>query len=286
MHWSLTLLFFLGLLLDSYCQKRDLELFPFKKYSKTDTIEWQKYERPVSKDFRIKTIDYLTENFFNFIEDLPVDIQKDYRDHFHFIELNDDGFVDVLFEGWAGLHHKSTMLFINIDGDSFIRVFDAKEIAVGVGFANNKLNFITIMDFGNDMEYLVQEVRYEFDAELRSSIRYVRAYSLDTEFPSTFLGKPFLFRINTPLYTLRLNPEIDNQTRVLFLDEVRGNTVGVFRQGNLGYVWAEKKDADNQTWWFVEMLPVKNISQSIIYVRSSSLRVVGWMKAELLEKVK
>jgi hypothetical protein len=282
---STLLLWVLGLGL-SLAQKADHEVFPLKHHLKSDTISWKQFEAQVSISFRLKAIDYITDNFFNFVVELSENVQNTYYRHFYFVELNGDTLTDVVFEGWSGLNHKSVMIFKNIDNHSFVRLFDAKEIAIDVKIENQRLQHLTVVDFGNDMEYLVQEVRYVFDSELNSSIRYVRAYPNEVEFPDQLFEKPFKFRINTPLYTLRLSPLIDNEPRFLFLDEVRGNTIGVFREGNIGYVWGQKTDSNQEVWWFVEMMPVKKISQSLIYISSGSLRALGWMKAELLQKVK
>ncbi len=260
-------------------------VYPFHNYSYRDTIRWKDYEQPVSQGFRDSAISYLTENVYNFVGDLPEDKQEAYPGSFHFMELSGDNQIDVIFEGWSGLEHKSTEIFLNTGNRSFLRIFDGRQVVTRLEIQNSRLKSITLVDMGNDFEFLEQEVRYDFDSTLHSHICYVRARLNDTFHPDSIWQIPIHFRTTTPRYTLRFSPEVNNEPRILIFEEVPGNAVALFPKGSKGWAWAEYRDNKGDIWWYVEMEPNEKITQSIVYSRSSKLRCIGWMKAQYLQRI-
>ncbi len=260
---------------------------PFHYFVYEDTLDWSKYDQQVTKPLRTKYIESIKIHFDSLAyEERDYSDEKKFNDRFHFIDLNADGKLDVIYAGFSGSEPDIVKIFLN-KGNQLIPVFQGyQDLSTLVFDENKQLRSFTLLDFGCCAEYNEYETKYKVDNNFKIELIYQRARLVRTIPPTNIWSKPIKFLTLNDDYTLRSEP-IKEDTGTYIYDAIgEGNFVAKYPKNAKGLAWAAYKDKTNRVWWFVEMYPVQNLKKNQIYRRDSLVapRALGWMSSRFLQK--
>lgn len=213
--------------------------------------------------------------------------KKPFVDHFLFIELNNDGKPDLIFQGESGGEPRCVKIhFSNENGfdSSIVFMQYLKELKVN----NGRIKSITLVDPGCCAEYIEQELTYVFDNEFNSKRTIQRARIGKLERQYEILESPIYFKVLNAKYKLRGEPSIDDTNTFIYDYPKIGNTIAIFQKGATGKAWAIDKSDPERDWWYVEMNPIFDTLEFDMFnfYNSSELKRFGWMSSRYLGKIK
>jgi hypothetical protein len=216
------------------------------------------------------------------------DLEDKMLDYFHFIDLDDDGDLDLLFDGWSGGEPMCIRIFNNKNGE-YNEVFTAYQKITDLTFEDNKLSKLSVYDPGCCASYIEFDEDYEFMLH-KDTFQYTlvnrTAFLFPTEKPVEFLPDVIDFEVQNEPYYLRLTPNIDTAAQVFAEDLQSGNIIATFRKGTKGKAYAEKSDNTGRVWWFVEIDAADKPIHSFFYdIDEKPTRLKGWMSSNYLKKV-
>jgi len=201
--------------------------------------------------------------------------------NFHFLDFDNDGLLDFLYEGYAGAENKSVILFHQKSKRQFKKIFET----LGVPYA-----FTRIGIFGSDFELQTLVPDGAFDGEGFIKKTYLLSpesskliesitFHYETFFPKGLTIKK-RFKIVNSKYYLRISPEIKNEEKAS--DVLFGNVVAEYGEGSEGYAFASKEDHTGRIWWYVAI--EGNKSTKSIYSNKEGY-YLGWMSSRYLEEL-
>jgi hypothetical protein len=252
-----------------------------KKFSTEDLIALE----AISKEEKFKLITEL-EPIFKYLATYDGWQQK-VVDDFHFIDLDDDEDLDLLFTGWSGAEPVCVRVYGNING-KYQEVFEAYQEIVTIEFTDKKLARILIHDPGCCAAYIEFDEDYSFqvnkdDFKYRITNRTALLYR--TEEPKDRFDSPINFEVLNDKYYLRLTPKIDTVDQVFAEDMQVDNVIAEFKKGTRGQAYAEKKDSVGRIWWFVEIDPRHKPMKSFFYdIGEKPTKLKGWMSSNYLKR--
>jgi hypothetical protein len=268
---------------------------PFPYFIKSaDVFDWKTYEIPVSKKYRDSILDVFKLDY-PYFENAYAAKSDNYSQSFHFVELNNDQWPDLVFEGWSGGEGTKVDIYINRQWrmekvfSDFMRIKD-------LAFVDKRLQSLVIYNTGCCAEFVMFERLYKVDknykftlARQRAIINGMEASDKDHAAPDGFFEEPLRFKTINDNYTLRYAPEISDE-KPLNLDiddkDARGNIIGVYPKGAEGIAWAYKKDATGREWWLVEMAPRTGLSFTLYRDEDDfPTHYYGWMSSRFVEKL-
>jgi hypothetical protein len=252
-------------------------------------INWTKFEKKVSdkdrRDYALK-IKNQFDFFFEQARYLPdkYDINN-FEQNLHFIDLNGDGKLDIIYEGFSGTESDFTEMLINKD-NGFIKVVYFNQYLETLEFdKSGKLNSYTTLDFGCCAAFTGYETKYLVNDKFETSILSQRAMTSYTKEPKTLFSKPIKFSTINDSYTLRSAPLKDDSSTIIYCAMDKGNVIAIYPKNSIGKAWAET-DTTGRIWWFVEMEPVKKLSYNLIFYQDSiPAKILGWMSSRYLKKL-
>lgn len=269
---------------------KNQEVFePIRFFVYADTIDWRKFDTQVTDTYRKQITEKLKVHFDSwayYYDDNEPYSEKKFKDCFHFMDLNADGKLDVIYGGFSGSEPDLVKIFLHKE-NQFVPVFEGyQELSALVFDANKKLTSFIILDFGCCDQYVEYETKYNVSDNFNIALNYQRARIVRTQAPKTIWSKPIKFNTLNDGYALRSEPIKDDTATYLYGYSVEGNTVTKYPKNAKGLAWAEYKDKSNRVWWFVEMYPADNLKKNLIYRRDSlvSPRALGWMSSRFLQK--
>lgn len=269
----------LPILLCISIQSGEPEVFRF--FSDEDRIDWNEYELKISrkdKEMYAGKLPKLFDYFFN--PESENHTQDDFIRNLHFMDLNNDRLIDIIYEGWGGGESDRVIIFLNENNKGFKKVFDDFQFVESLEIINGRLSSITILDFGCCAEYVEYETKYKLNDNFDKSISYQRAKPNYVQAPKTLFKQPKQFVTMNDEYTLRSSPVI-NDTATFIYDAVgKGNVIAKYPKNSKGMAWAEERDKEGRIWWLVEMYPVEKLNENLIYYKDSiPVREIGWMSS-------
>lgn len=269
---------------NQYESKNNFQFFTFK-----DKIDWTKVEANISDKEKNEITQNLKTQFGYFFEQAQFDSTeyglKGFAKCLHFLDINGDKKTDVIFEGYSGGESDFTNIFINENG-KFKSVIAVFQYLKALNFDNNgKLNSFTILDFGCCAEYIETETTYSVDENFKTSILFQRAKPSFTSPPKqNIFSTPIKFKTINDDYTLRSSPIIDDTSTIIYDAIAKGNAIAKYPKNSIGYAWTEQQDNTGQTWYLVEMNPVKKLKEDLVYYRDTiAPRQIGWMNKRYLQ---
>jgi hypothetical protein len=269
---------------------------PYPYFIKSpNVLDWKKYEVTVSKKYRDSILDVFKTDYPQFFESDYAKNNGNYEKSFHFVELNNDRFPDLIFEGWTG--GEGTMVDIYIHRQwRMEKIFSDYMRIKDLAFTNKQLSGLVIYNTGCCAEFVMFERHYATDSKFKFTLARQRAIMAGMDAsaekharPDGFFEKPFRFKITNEGYTLRYAPEISN-TKPLALDiedkDAKGNILATYAKDAEGIAWGYKKDATGREWWLVEMDPQSILSFSLYRDDNDSpTHYYGWMSSRFVEKI-
>lgn len=223
------------------------------------------------------------KHFFAFYEEVEEWTNQEAK-RFHFIDLDNDSDLDLIFDGWSGSEPMIIRLFLNINGQ-FVEKMTQFIDLIDIQFSNNKLSSMHIYNPGCCMEIFGHDYFYEFNI-LKDSIDYwfVEHYKYhnETERPKKMLEKPIKFEVANAKYYLRITPAIDTKSW-FYPDESRGNLMKEYTTGDIGTAIAESTDETGRVWWYVIMEPKGYRTEKTNVESAFAPKIKGWMSSRFVK---
>ena len=172
---------------------------------------WYRHETEIDFEKKKKIILSLgRESFFN--EQLDGYGKEAYASHYHFIDLNGDSDLDIVYNGFDGADDKLIFVWINIDG-KYHRILS--EIGSVKSLQLNKLESILLIDTPcSHEEYYGSFKKVKIYNNLAETVEQY-TYHEETVFPSDYYDIYSFITINER-YNLRKSPVIKNKPCVQF----------------------------------------------------------------------
>mgnify|MGYP000212218231 CR=1 FL=1 len=213
--------------------------------------------------------------------------ESPFVDLFIFLELNNDGKPDLIFQGESGGEPQCVRIhFSNKKGFDSSMVF--MQYLKDLKIDNGHIKYLTVVDPGCCAEYVEQELTYEFDNNLNHNLVLQRARIGKLAEKYKILETPILFKVQNDRYKLRGDPIIDDTSTFIYDYPNSGNTLAIFSKGAKGKAWAIDKSDSLRDWWYVEMNPISDTLEFDMfnYHDDSQLKRFGWMSNKYVEEIK
>lgn len=248
-------------------------------------FSWYAYEANFPIKEKKKIIQKLRKEFEVFFEVDKFEENSFYNlyECLHFIDIDNDSDLDMIFEGWSGAESTIVKIFNNKKGN-FTKCFEAFQQIGKIEFDKFKrIQFITILDRGCCAEFIRFETRYKFDRNFNSSIVSQRVTTNNLSLPPNNFDQPIYFRTNFPIVNLREDSFVDDTTLTMN-ETITGNKIATFPFNSKGKIWGEMLDSKGKTWCLVEMDYTTNITNNVTYSRDSiPNKLIGWMSKKNLK---
>jgi hypothetical protein len=258
-----------------------------KLYQNDFKFNWYAHEANFPIKEKKKIIQELREEFEVFFEVDKFEGNPFYNlyECLHFIDIDNDSDLDMIFEGWSGAEATVVKIFINKKGN-YTKCFEAFQQIGKIEFDKFKrIQFITILDRGCCAEFVRFETRYKFDRNLNTSIVSQRVTTNNLSLPPNNFDQPIYFRTNFPIVNLREDPFV-NDTSLTMNETINGNKIATFPFNSKGKIWAEMMDSKKKKWCLVEMDYTPNLTNNVTYSRDSiQNKLIGWMSKRNLKIV-
>ena len=251
----------------------------------TVTADLSKFET-ISKEEKLKLIDKV-EPIFKYLATYD-NWQQEVLDDFHFVDLDNDTDLDLVFTGWSGGEPVCVRIYANIKGE-YKEVFESYQEITKIEFTSNKLSRILIHDpgccaayiaFDEDYSFNVKKDDFKFKLTNRTGLLY------PTEEPTDKFDTPINFEVLNDKYYLRLTPNIDTVDQAFAEDMQPDNVIAEFKKGTKGIAYAQRTDDTGRVWWFVEIDPKDKPTKSLFYdIDEKPTKVKGWMSSNYLKKL-
>jgi hypothetical protein len=217
--------------------------------------------------------------------------EKDFRDAFHVIDVNNDGLDDFIYTGSTGGEGNEVAVVLNT-GKSFNIIFKQLQHIVKLELKDNKLFRLYLLDDGCCADYVdfyqVYQANYKADT-LQFDLVYLSSAITGTEFPKRYLKTPIRFKVLNDNYKMRENPFIDDTLKngipgVEFL----GNSIDTLNKGTTGRAIAAKTDRTGRVWWFAEIDTTHTDHGNLFYehsgFNSSAATKMGWISSRFVKQ--
>ena len=251
----------------------------FQLFTKGDVYNWKDCLIP-NQDYILKEIPKIRKQFNEYV----ANIERLDR-ALHFIDLNNDKKLDVIYSGTSGAESDCVIFLLNNDNDYKI-LFEEYTNIRDLIFDGGKLVGYTGLDFGCCAEYVQKETKYKVTEDWNRSVVYQRVKVSYTGLPEKIFERSIRFEIKSDTLKLRATPIIDDKN--VFIYDTIGNVVSSYLKDSKGFAWSEKQNDLGETWLFVEMDPNNYQIGSRINYNPDKLpqRNLGWFPAEDLNIIK
>jgi len=209
----------------------------------------------------------------------------------HFVDLNNDGLTDVIFEGDSG--GEATWVKIFMQGENgYTKVFKDLQFITRATFENKKLTKISIADNGCCDSYITFKKDYNvnFSTNGKPIFKYINqvAFMTETKMPDSIFVKPFLFTILNSGYNFRSAPVIDDTSYMRWTEEtssVRGNIIGKFSAGTVCKALGKQTDRTGREWWYIETDERCMLQNDAFYRSENNLPYSkrGWISSRFVQ---
>ena len=252
----------------------------------TELINWKQFEVELSdneKEELLKSV-YKIEMFNEF---------KDYeivkKSNFHFVHLNNDTLIDIIYYGFAGTESDRTIFLENsgedfkISVDLFGEIVTLEKDLITKSFKFYIINYPCCAGY----TYHVEKYSYYYETK-RVILNNKVAFIEKTEFPKERTINKKFETINE-YYRLRSKPIVNNTSRDKYADhDGIGNIIAEFEKGTKGYAIAESVDDTGRIWWFVIISNLSTAKSSIFHSgdnNDSSYEFAGWMSSRFVKEL-
>lgn len=250
-----------------------------KWYIPTDVVDINKALNSLKED---KTFDWV---FYN-LEQGSVSS----TDFFHFLDFNNDGIRDMIYQGLLGGESQFVVL-LKGNGTSFEKtivlagkIFWTNEPSIAEGLRFRLYNYACCMGRNYFIEYYSPKIRHDkFEFILENRETFID----ETVFPTVKFKELIAFETINEEYNLRISPKIDNETDYWGHGEF-GNDIATYPKGSTGIALAESTDDTGRVWWFVKM--TNNIGNKGIFMDGDNNEEpyysYGWVSSRYVNVLK
>lgn len=249
-------------------------------------LDWTPYERQVDTAIKAQYIAQLDTSFW-YITDYGFNdyyTKERYYNSFHFLHLNSDDDLDLVFEGWGGGEATVVRFFRNDNGQMKL-IFEQTQQLYDLQFEGGKhLKSFKVLDFGCcspfDMkmrQYRINQEVIDLEWELSS------IYALTP--PKYFFKKTKKIKVAKPSVDMRYEPWVAPDDELGYsgpLDLV-GNKTALYHKGQKGLAYAEERDSLGNIWWLVEMEVQDTFEFNVHYSTTKKYPVLGWINKDDLK---
>ena len=245
--------------------------------------DFKPLEESVSDTTKMNLITDAWDSFAYLWEDDT--INEKYLDNFSFLDLDKDGDLDLIFEGWSGGEPNAVRIFMNTDRD-FVKQFDEHHAIIGVDKIGSDHYRLQMEDPGCCGEYIVNQTWFDLtiakdsiDIKTKKVVRHINL----TTWPEVILEEPFKVKVKHKDTHLRAKSTTETGEYWFGPEERQENVVATYDKGSKGYVVSQLITSEGKIWWFVEM-SANNTIKSVFYDFDNPVSLAGWMEADDLEK--
>ena len=231
--------------------------------------------------------------FPDFTEFISYDPENNPATYFFEIDFNDDGLMDVIYQGPSSGESDFVIFCLNKNGEylSFYEEYTSLERIV---FVDSILNTIYINQPGccADHSFLQKQNHFVYHNDKFHSERLKTICSYgEPDFKNKF-REPKRIEISSSPYYLRFEPRIDNDTVFYGNDDksdwlIIGNKIGTLKKGDRATAMAYEKDDSGREWWFVVLdatvRPEENYFDYVIQPENKNLQFSGWVSSRYVK---
>ena len=265
--------------------------FPISK--DTSLLNWKAIEKKPSNLLLDKFL-IETTNEFEFYYQKDADFTYPTVDSLkkclHFIDLNNDGREDVIFEGQNGAEAQQVHVFINTN-NGYKMTFSTMQGVIKMDFKNNKLSKLYIDDWGCCDAYILFHKIYEVTYTSSNLPVFKQIYQgACIEYgnqPKIFLDQPYRFEVLNEGYKIRYSPIIDDTSFERWSSEKpAGNTIGKLPKGAIGTALGRSIDKTGREWLYVEIDEPFFPKNDILYLEEKfPTKLIGWISSRFINKL-
>jgi hypothetical protein len=251
--------------------------FIVEKYEKE--FDWSKIETEINDTEKSSLIDLLKAHFDYFLN--SEFYKDDFAEKIHFVDINNDNKIDVIFNGWSGGEPDIIRFFIQSE-NGFDKWFEILQNPLEIKITNNRIDEIIAIDNGCCDAYQVTISKYKVSDKLNliSQTSYI-----DWTDMNGITIEPTKFQIINDTYFIRDSPKIDNETENERF-ETKGNSIGEFLKGQKGIAYKSSTDSTGRVWWLMESEPLDSLQNSYFYNESKiKTSFIGWISSRYVKRI-
>lgn len=179
---------------------------------------------------------------------------ENFLDYVHFVHINGDHLLDVIYNGEYCGEGMLTYILLN-KGNTYEVIFknwgEVRNISVKDNFLKD-FCFVVVGCCDDISSSVSSYISYDSVSNLRFEYKWFMDFYTGTDMPNVLLKEPLSGRTIVNRLRIRMSPKIEN----LPYDEnheIYGNISGELDKGSHGIVWAEEKDIEGRTWYFMQI---------------------------------
>lgn len=204
------------------------------------------------------------QDYYN--EHLERDYKEEYASHYFFVDLNNDGQKDILYNSADGADAALLMIWINKNG-TYERILREGGDVLYVNWTNS-----TFLVDEPAMTGEMEGHLFKYQVTKTGVISDKLDYQVGAFFPPNY-NKISKFRTINDNYNLRSSPLVLNEPCEEYPDgsELCGNLYLKLSKGTIGFAIAESTDETGRMWWLSK-------------IDLGTNNVIGWVSSRYVEK--
>lgn len=250
---------------------------------------WSRHEKQIPNQEKWEQVKQVKEEVISaedYVSFYESNLQR-LLDSFHFIDLDQDGMLDLIFEGFLGAESTFIFAFQNT-ANGYQKVFTAVGRVHKFITTDPLLPFTIVIDNYACCANVTNYYRIYTPNAAVGLLKYHEiatiGYINDLAKPIALRKDPIPFKVKNNRYLLRNAPLLDDLEEYHEDPDFPGNRIAAFDEGATGIALAEQTDETGRVWWFV-LMDSKNIPlHSLFYNKKPGLSILGWMSSRYLEK--
>lgn len=239
----------------------------------------------IPKEIKLSLIDQLNSQF-DYLK-TEGDGKTEHFDDFHFIDLDADNDLDLIFDGWSGGEPNCVRIFLNKEGE-FVQVFDVLQYVSDIHFSDEGLVNISIEDPGccDPREYFNEDyIVIPTKDSLEFFLSERTAGIWNTQLPKTWSTSNERFVHNNTTSFLRAVPTYDTLDFWGNIKKTDDNIIAEFEGQFKGNILSEIIDDKGVNWWFIEIDEMyKPIHSQFYDINEKPTKLRGWIESDSSEK--
>ncbi len=199
------------------------------------------------------------QSSFGYINDYFPD--EDLLQQLHPVDLDGDGDLDIIYNGFCGTESDCIRIFWNDQGNYITLLERFGDIKKVKRLANGNLKFeIELLPCCGDFEirWFTLDLHLEGNSPKFTYTNFEIGVD-ETPEPDLHLDEPIAFTVKNSPYHLRVGPSIDTTSWHLLNGDHQGNIYLSYKAGAKGTAYGATKDSTGREWWLVKMLPTKEM---------------------------
>ncbi len=216
-------------------------------------FQWSNVELPSTIEEKRAIIDFIhSKDSLLLCEGRDSTEYEHFMDYVHFVHINGDHLLDVIYSGEYCGEGVLTYIFLN-KGSSYEFVYKDMGEIKHLDIQSKILKEFYIEHSGccDDISvYAGVCTAYDSANNLRFDCKPGADYSW-VKLPSALYPNPKLGNVSVEKLTLRMSPKIENSP----YDEnyeIHGNIIGTLSNKEKTTIWADEKDSKGRKWYFIQ----------------------------------